>query len=323
MKGAAAGRGVSARMTVTAMDGARSSSGITRRACLSLVGASVVALGSRGRAGAREILRVGSTLALPPFEFVDEAGVIQGFEVELVRAICDRLGLQPEFVKTPFSQAFVGLAAGKYRLNASNIFIRCERIAGPGQVGRFTVPTFDVGLSIATRAERPEASRSLDGLRGLDVGVESRGTGADLLADQHKDALGFRKIVFDNTGALFLALEQGRIGAAIQSEPVARYALRGRPELIVGPVLPDTAVDVGLLFRRDDPLRARFNETIDALKRDATTRRLYERWFGASPDPRSAVVRIVPEITPATCRGAAGVRGPGAAPWIAQGSSPP
>ena len=59
-----------------------------------------------------------------------------------------------------------------------------------------------------------------------------------------------------------------------------------------------------LLFRKDDPLRAQFNEVIDALKRDATTRRLYERWFGAPPDPLSAVVRVVPEITAATCGGA-------------------
>jgi ABC-type amino acid transport substrate-binding protein len=302
------------------MDQASGAPGITRRTCLALVGASVVALGSRGLAGAREVLKVGSTLALPPFEFVDQAGVIQGFEIDLVRAICDRLGYEPEFVKTPFSQAFVGLAAGRYRLNASNIFIRCERIAGPGQVGRFTVPTFDVGLSIVTRAERPEASRTLEGLRGLDVGVESRGTGADLLADQHKDALGFRKVVFDNTGALFLALDQGRIGAAIQSEPVARYALRERPALVAGPVLPGTGAPVGLLFRKDDPLRAQFNATIDALKGDGTTRRLYERWFGTSPDSRSAVVRVVPEITPETCRGAAVLP---AAPWIASSSSQP
>lgn len=270
------------------------------------MGGALVALrGGRAAARPREILKVGSTLALPPFEFVDRAGTIQGFEIDLVRAIVDRLGFQVEFVKTPRAQAFVALAAGKYRLNASNIFIRCERITGPGQVGRFTVPTFDVGLSIATRADRPEHARSLEGLRGLDVGVESRGTGADLLADRYKDSVGFRKVVFDNTGALFLALEQGRIEAAIQSEPVARYALRERPALTVGPVLPDTAVPVGLLFRKEDTLRLRFNEAIDALKREGATRQLYERWFGTSPSPQSAVVRIVPEITPETCsRGA-------------------
>lgn len=277
---------------------------IARRACFVLLGGGLATLGSWDRAVARprEILKVGSTLALPPFEFVDSAGEIQGFEIDLVRAIADRLDYDVQFVKTPRPQAFVGLAAGKYRLNASNLFIRCDRISGPGQVGRFTVPTFEVGLCIATRAERREQALTLEGLRGLDVGVESRGTGADLLADRYKDVLGFRKIVFDNTGSLFLALEQGRIAAAIQSEPVARYALRERRTLAIGPVLPDTAVPVGLLFRSDDTLRARFNDTIDALKRDGTTRQLYERWFATSPPAQSVVVRVVPEITAETCR---------------------
>lgn len=283
----------------------RRSPHLERRAFVVLLGGGLIAFGADQPATAQapEIVKVGSTLALPPFEFVDQDGAIQGFEIDLVRAVARRLGLRVEFVKTPFTQAFVGLAAGRYRLNASNIFIRCERISGPGRVGHFTVPTFDVGLSIATRADRPPEARSLEGLRGLDVGVESRGTGADLLADRHHDAIGFRKVVFDNTAALFLALEQGRIGAAIQSEPVARYALRGRRGLTVGPVLPGTAVPVGLLFRRDDPLRVRFNDAIDALKRDGSTRRLYERWFEAPPDPLSAAVRVVPEITVATCAG--------------------
>ena len=232
---------------------------------------------------------------------MDQAGDIRGFEIDLVRAIGERLGFDLEFVKTPFSQAFVGLAAGKYRLNASNIYIRCERIGGPGRVGHFTVPTFDVSLSISTRAERAERARAMEALAGLSVGVESRGTGADLLADRFKNTVGFRKVVFDNTAALFLALEQGRVDAAIQSDPVARYALRQRRNLIVGPPLPGTAVPVGLLFRDGDPLRVDFNATIDTLKREGVTRRLYERWFGAAPDSRSAVVSVVPEMTIESC----------------------
>jgi polar amino acid transport system substrate-binding protein len=283
---------------------------VNRRAWLVLVGGAVGGLTvgpGRLAAQGREVIKVGSTLALPPFQFVDQTGEIRGFEIDLVRSIAERLGFDLEFVKTPFPQAFVGLAAGKYRLNASNIYIRCERIGGPGRVGHFTVPTFDVSLSIATRADRPEPARTIEGLAGLTVGVESRGTGADLLADRFKDTVGFRKVVFDSTAALFLALEQGRIDGAIQSDAVARYALQQRRDLVVGPALPGTAVPVGLLFRQGDPLRLRFNATIDALKRDGVTRRLYERWFGAPPDPRSAVVNVLPEVTTETC-GAFGPR---------------
>lgn len=287
------------------MTGVPAAQSVNRRAWLALVGGAVggLAVGRprRPRAQGREVIKVGSTLALPPFQFVDQTGEIRGFEIDLVRAIAEHLGFELEFVKTPFAQAFVGLAAGKYRLNASNIYIRCERIGGPGRVGHFTVPTFDVSLSISTRAERADRARSVEDLAGLSVGVESRGTGADLLADRFKDTVGFRKVVFDSTAALFLALEQGRVDAAIQSDSVARYALQHRRDLVVGPPLPGTAVPVGLLFRDGDSLRLRFNTTIDTLKREGVTRRLYERWFGGAPDSRSAVVTIVPEVTTETC----------------------
>jgi ABC-type amino acid transport substrate-binding protein len=278
---------------------------VDRRAWLALVCGAIAEIPfgrpHRLHAQGREVIKVGSTLALPPFQFIDQGGEIRGFEIDLVRAIAERLGFEVEFIKTPFPQAFVGLAAGKYRLNASNIYIRCERIGGPGRVGHFTVPTFDVSLSLSTRAEHADRARAMEGLAGLSVGVESRGTGADLLADRFKDTVGFRKVVFDSTAALFLALEQGRIDVALQSDAVARYALQKRRDLVVGPPLPGTAVPVGLLFREDDPLRLRFNTTIDSLKREGLTRRLYERWFGAAPDPRSAVVSVVPEVTVETC----------------------
>lgn len=278
---------------------------VDRRAWLTLVAGAVGGLTAgrprRVSAQGRKVIKVGSTLALPPFQFVDQTGEIRGFEIDLVRGVAERLGFEIEFVKTPFSQAFVGLAAGKYRLNASNIYIRCERIGGPGRVGHFTVPTFDVSLSISTRPERADRARAMEALAGLSVGVESRGTGADLLADRFKDTVGFRKVVFDNTASLFLALEQGRVDVAIQSDPVARYALKQRRDLVVGPPLPGTAVPVGLLFRDGDSLRLDFNATIDTLKREGVTRQLYERWFGAAPDSHSAVVTIVPEITSETC----------------------
>ena len=65
----------------------------TRRAALAvLVGAAVaLATSSPATARTRELVKVGSTLALPPFEFVDRTGEIRGFEVDLVRARVPRI----------------------------------------------------------------------------------------------------------------------------------------------------------------------------------------------------------------------------------------
>jgi ABC-type amino acid transport substrate-binding protein len=259
-------------------------------------------LASNGHA--QEVVRVGSTLDLVPFAFVDTDGRPTGFELDLLTLIGERLGLRFEFVKTPFAQAFTGLAAEKYRVNASAIGIRCERIAGAGKVGRFSVPTFSQGYVILARG--PDATRTtgLDALKGLQVGVDSRGSITDKLAEAHRTRVGFTKVVFDNSASLVLALQQGRIDAALQSELVARHYARNRPEIVIGESLPGTSVPSGFVFREGDELRVRFNEAIDELKRTGAIARLYERWFTFAPRPGSVAREIVPEITAETCRSA-------------------
>ena len=272
------------------------------RLLAALAWAAIVALPISGPA--QEVVRVGSTLDLIPFAYTDTDGRPTGFEIELLTLIGERLGLRFELVKTPFAQAFTGLAAGKYRVNASAISIRCERIAGSAKVGRFSVPTFSQGYVIAAPAGHPTLTTSFDALKGLRVGVESRGSTTDALADAYRTRVGFTKIVFDNSASLFLGLQQGRIDAAIQSELVSRHLARSRPEIVVGEVLPGTSVPSGFVFREGDDLRVRFNEAIDGLKQAGAIARLYERWFGSPPRPGSAARDVVPEITPETCRSA-------------------
>jgi polar amino acid transport system substrate-binding protein len=255
-------------------------------------------------AAAPEVVRVGSTLDLVPFTFVDVDGRPTGFELDLLALIGARLELRFEYVKTPVTQAFTGLAAGKYRLNASAIAIRCERLAGAGKVGRFTVPTFSQGYVIAAPASHRERTASFEALRGLRVGVESRGSTGDTLTEAHRARVGFAKTVFDSSATQFLALRQGRVDAAVQGELVSRHLTRERADVVVGASLPGTVIPVGFVFREGDPLRLRFNDAIDALKRADAIARLYERWFGSRPGPGNAALDVVPEVTIENCRSA-------------------
>ncbi len=250
---------------------------------------------------ATKTLVVGSTLDLAPMEFLEEDGTETGFEIEVLEKVADRLGYTVEYVQTPFDQAFTGLQADKYRLNASGIFIRCSRVADTEGVGEFTVPFYEDGQVIAVKSERVDEITSLEDLDGLTLGVESAGSTADAVADEANANNTFTKEIFPDQTSLILALEQGRIDAAMQSGSVMRYSIRDKDDIEVSATIEKTVRPVGMLFRAGDELRDEFNETLDELKGEGVISDIYTSWFNTAPDADSPVVAVVPEVTTDTC----------------------
>jgi ABC-type amino acid transport substrate-binding protein len=68
-------------------------------------------------------------------------------------------------------------------------------------------------------------------------------------------------------------------------------------------IVPDSTLTYGWIFRAGDPLRDRVNAEINTLKRNGATAKIYKKWFGASPDPSDAAVKVLPGVTPQTCKG--------------------
>ena len=268
--------------------------------CASALMLAAMGLVSMPAAVAQEVVKVGSTLDLAPFEYVDPDGNPQGFEIDILAVVAEKLGVKFEFVKTPFSQAFTGLAAGKYRFNASAIFILCERLNN--RHGEFAVPNYTENQSVTTRTDDTDKIKSLDDLKGMRVGVESKGSTSDGLADAHKDKVGFAsKEIYPDTSALFLALEQNRIDAAIQSRLVSQYAIRNKPSMKVALNIPGTTRPSGFIFGVGDSMRPQVDEVLNEMKRSGDLAAIYKKWFGVDADPDGPVTNVVPRITPETC----------------------
>ena len=64
---------------------------------------------------------------LPPLQFVDDKGQLQGMRVELANEICKRLGLTPEYIRTEFATMIPGLAAKRWDMINTGIFFTEER----------------------------------------------------------------------------------------------------------------------------------------------------------------------------------------------------
>lgn len=240
------------------------------------------------------IVLVGTSLTLAPFSYIDENGDNVGFELDILDAVGERLEIDFSYVRVPFSQNFTALQAGVFRMSAAAAFMTCERLGNPEGVGVFSVPIYSAGQAISTKPELADKVNSLEDLEGLTVGIESVGSTADKVINQLAETVTFEKTVFSDNPSLFLALEQGRIDAAVQGEFSAAWQTRGNENVVIAHRVADTYFPVGYLFRQDDPLRDEFNRVLNELKEEGVLASLYEKWFQVAPDPEGPTVKVVP-----------------------------
>jgi polar amino acid transport system substrate-binding protein len=137
------------------------------------------------------LLVVHSAYPDPPFEIMAN-GAATGFDIEFMRAVCGRLGLElrpAAFHGDDFNDIFDGLLRGTCDAVISGTTIRPERAARV----RFSKPylAFNQGIAVNTRVT-PRVAAFTD-LRGLAAGIQ-KGNTSDivarrLLADGHIAAI--------------------------------------------------------------------------------------------------------------------------------------
>ena len=76
------------------------------------------------------MLRVGTEGVYSPFSYHDPAtGQLVGYDVDVARAVADKLGVKVEFVETPWDSIFAALEANRFDVVANEVTITSEREA--------------------------------------------------------------------------------------------------------------------------------------------------------------------------------------------------
>jgi polar amino acid transport system substrate-binding protein len=143
---------------------------------------------------------------LPPQQFVDDKGQLQGLNVELGRAIAEKLCLEPVFVRMDMPPMIPGLRTGQFDAINTGLFWTEER-----SKMLYMVPYGQQALSIYTLPGSTFQPKSFADLAGHSVGVElstyqerkAREVNAKLVADG-KPSIDFRTFttVTDTSAAL-------------------------------------------------------------------------------------------------------------------------
>ena len=80
-----------------------------------------------GMAMAQDVVRLGTEGAYPPWNFINDAGEIDGFERELGDALCRRADLDCTWVKNDWDSIIPNLVSGNYDAIIAGMSITDER----------------------------------------------------------------------------------------------------------------------------------------------------------------------------------------------------
>jgi ABC-type amino acid transport substrate-binding protein len=225
------------------------------------------------------ILRVGSALPDPPFEFVQD-GTPTGFDVAWMQAVAAELGLTWRLVHYTggdFNGIFHGLKDGEWDCVASGTTVTPEREA----VADFCAPYLESGQSLVCNVEKTPQVRSVDDLAGLVLAVQHGNTSepvARRLKAQGRVAE-VRTYGYDEIGRMLDDLDAGKIGAVMKLAPVMHWLVRKRPALrVVQERITDEklAVAVG---RGNDALRQAIDTAQARLAARGTLAHLKKEWL--------------------------------------------
>jgi polar amino acid transport system substrate-binding protein len=254
-------------------------------AVLLLALASVVAIGCGGGSdsttggsetsagGGGEPLTVGSDIPYPPFE-QGKSGSYTGFDVELMEAIGEKIGREPEFQDTSFETIFRDVGQGKFEAVISAATITPER----EKEVAFSDPYYLSEQAILVK-EGSEVG-GLEDLEGKTVGAQQGTTGLEL--GKEKANAGELRPYPEGPDAIN-ALKAGTVEAVIIDQPVAQNAVEEEGGVEISESVP-TEETYGIAVAKDNTeLLKEINEGLAEVISDGTYKTIYEKWFHKEP----------------------------------------
>jgi polar amino acid transport system substrate-binding protein len=153
------------------------------------------------------VLTAGVEIGYPPMEYYDADGVtLTGFDIELTKALADRLGLQVKYIDTSWDGILAGLDTHRYDM-AINVTILPER----QRKYNFTKPYIASSIIIVTlrdsliKIEKPES------IENYSVGFQSDTTAQYFTERLSNQGIRFRPFAYDKILNCFDDLKLGRL----------------------------------------------------------------------------------------------------------------
>ena len=212
--------------------------------------------------------------AWQPWSYHDESDTLVGYDVEVSRAIAEKLGVEPEYVESDWDSLFAGLDAGRFDIVCNGVEVTDER----AKTYDFTTPYGYIHTALAVRKDN-EDIKSFEDLKGKTTANSLASTYMELAESYGATVQGI-----DTLEETIQLLTAGRIDATLNADVSFYDYLNVHPDADFKLVAQtEDASHVAIPVRKGDDsasLLEAINTAIDELRADGTLKALGEKYFG-------------------------------------------
>jgi polar amino acid transport system substrate-binding protein len=218
-------------------------------------------------------LVVGLCAQYPPFESKNEkTGELEGFDIDMGKALADRMGVKARFRDVEWQGLLGGLKKGDY-----DVLITCmSKSETRGQNVNFSDVYYTLPDVIVVRRDETVIKDKAD-LKGRVVGVQL-GSGSEQLADRMKDTLKAIRRYNYNPEA-FTDLKFKRVDAVLVGYAYAVNQIKADPSYKISGAPLAQAEIVMVLPKGADELTTQINDALAEVKADGSYGQIHDRWL--------------------------------------------
>jgi polar amino acid transport system substrate-binding protein len=209
-----------------------------------------------------DVVRLGTEGAYAPYNFLNDAGEVDGFERELGDELCKRAELKCEWVTNDWESIIPNLTSGNYDAIIAGMSITEERAEIVDFTQGYTQPS-------------PSAYAALSD--GIDVNTAVVAAQASTIQSDHVAASGATLVEFPTPDETVAAVKSGEVDAVLSDKDYLNPIVAEGGMVYLGDVY--LGGGIGMAFRQsDDELRGKFDAAIATMKADGSLNALLDKW---------------------------------------------
>lgn len=224
-------------------------------------------------------IKIGTEGAYPPFNNLNSAGELEGFDIDIAKALCAEMKAQCEFVTQDWDGIIPALIAGKFDAIIASMSITPERM----EKVDFTAKYYNTPPALAVPKDSDIMGSSPADVAGKTIGAQASTTHSNYAEATYTDA---DVKLYPTADEYKLDVANGRLDGVVDDIIVLQEWLNSEDGAcckIAGTITPVPAIHgegAGIAVRKGETeLAEKFNAAIDAIRANGTYKEINDKYF--------------------------------------------